>query len=93
MGDVHDWEKFLKEWQVADKIIESILSQFVFNHLRMLQTQKIKLIGFQKVTNGYEGSVLVGESFLSHEKWQRKLLSDFLLQFIFTFYEWLKLKK
>ena len=32
-------EKFLKEWQVADTIIESILSHFVFNHLQMTQTQ------------------------------------------------------
>ena len=33
--------KFLKEWQVRDKIIESILSQFAFNHLWLTQTQKI----------------------------------------------------
>ena len=33
--------EFLKEWQVADKIIESILSQFAFNHLWMTQAQKI----------------------------------------------------
>ena len=32
---------FLKEWQVTDKIIESILSQFAFNHLQMIQTKKI----------------------------------------------------
>ena len=31
--------KFLKEWQVTDKIIESIFSQFAFNHLQMTQTQ------------------------------------------------------
>ena len=34
-------EKFLKERQVKDKIIESILSQFAFNHLPMIQTKKI----------------------------------------------------
>ena len=33
--------KFLKEWQVKDKIIESILFQFAFNHLWLTQTQKI----------------------------------------------------
>ena len=33
--------KFLKEWQMRDKIIESILSQFAFNHLWMTQTQEI----------------------------------------------------
>ena len=32
---------FLKEWQVKDKIIESILFQFAFNHLWLTQTQKI----------------------------------------------------
>ena len=33
--------KFLKEWQVKDKITESIFTQFAFNHLRMTQTQKL----------------------------------------------------
>ena len=32
--------KFLNEWQVADKIIEWIFSQFAFNHLQMTQTKK-----------------------------------------------------
>ena len=40
-GDMYDWGKFLKEWQVRDKIIESVFSQFAFNHLWMTQTQKI----------------------------------------------------
>ena len=34
--------KFLKKWQVTDKIIEWTFSQFAFNHLRMTQTQKKK---------------------------------------------------
>ena len=33
--------KFLKEWQVTDKIIESIFFQYIFNLLQMNQTQKI----------------------------------------------------
>ena len=33
--------KFLKEWQVRDKIIESIFFQLTFNLLQMTQTQKI----------------------------------------------------
>ena len=33
--------KFIKEWQVKDKIIESIFPQFAFNHLQMTQTQEI----------------------------------------------------
>ena len=28
-------EKFIKEWQVKDKITGSIFSQFAFNHLQM----------------------------------------------------------
>ena len=34
-------EKFLKEWQVTDKIIEGIFMQFTFNLLQMTQTQEI----------------------------------------------------
>ena len=33
--------KFLKKWQVKDKIIELIFFQFVFNILQMTQTQEI----------------------------------------------------
>ena len=33
--------KFLKEWQVKDKIIESIFFQFTFNLLQMTQSQKL----------------------------------------------------
>ena len=33
--------KFLKEWQVTDKIIEWIFYQFTFNLLQMTQTQEI----------------------------------------------------
>ena len=33
--------KFLKEWQVTDKIIEWIFFQFTFNLLQMTQTQRI----------------------------------------------------
>ena len=33
--------KFLKEYQVTDKIIEWIFFQFTFNLLQMIQTQEI----------------------------------------------------
>ena len=49
---------------MADKIIESILSQFVFNHLRMTQTQKIIIHRVSKFTNGYEGMCMSGGKFL-----------------------------
>ena len=37
-GDVYEWGKFLKEWQVTDKIIKWIFMQFIFNILQMTQT-------------------------------------------------------
>ena len=40
-GDVYDWGKFFMEWQVTDKIIEWIVSQFTFNLLLMTPTQEI----------------------------------------------------
>ena len=52
--------KFLKEWQVRDKIIEWIFYQFTFNLFQMTQTQKISIVGFQKITNGYEGMCMNG---------------------------------
>ena len=52
-----------------------------------------KLIGFGKFTNGYEGKftndmrgcVWVGQRFLSHDKWQVKLLCDFFTIHILHF--------
>ena len=35
------WGKFLKEWQVTDKIIKWIFFQFTHNQLWMTQTQEI----------------------------------------------------
>ena len=37
---VYGGRKFLKEWQVTDKIIESFFFQYTFNLLQMTQTQK-----------------------------------------------------
>ena len=34
--------KFLKEWQMTDKIIEWIFVKFTFNFLRMTKTKKNK---------------------------------------------------
>ena len=53
---IHEWiwgmcmsgGKFLKEWQVTDKITESIFMQFIFNILQMTQTQKIITHGVSK---------------------------------------------
>ena len=40
-GDVYQWGKFLKEWQVTHKIIEWIVFQITFNLWQMTQTQEI----------------------------------------------------
>ena len=50
-------EKFLKEWQVTDKIIESIISQFAFNHLQMTQTQKIIICRVLKIHEWIWGEI------------------------------------
>ena len=38
---------------------------------------KKKIVGFQKSTNGYEGMCMSEKSFLSHDKWEIKLLRIF----------------
>ena len=93
-GDVYVRGKVLKEWQVKDKIIESIFSQFAFNHLQMTQTQKIiNSCGLEISQMDMRSCVWVRESFLSHDKWQIKLLGDLFYDSYLKFYEWLKLKK
>ena len=88
-------EKFIKEWQVKDKIIESIFSQFVFNHLQMTQTQEIYN------SYGLENSQMDMRSMCMSEgkfpkPWQ---VADKIIEWFsfynsyLTFYEWLKLKK
>ena len=48
---------------------------------------------FENSQMDMRGCVWVVESFLSHDKWKIKLLSDFFYKSYFTFYKWLKLKK
>ena len=86
-GDVYEGGKFLKPWQVTDKIIEWIFMQVTFNILRVTLTQKIRTHRVSKIHEWKH------ESFSSHDKWQIKLLSEFLCKSHSTFYEWLKLKK
>ena len=61
--------------------------------LWMTQTQKIITCRVSKIYKLCEGIVWVGETFLNHDKWQIKLLSESLCNSHSTFYEWLKLKK
>ena len=47
--------KFLKEWQVKDKIVEWIFFQFRFNLLQMAQTQEIITHRLSKHHAGWDG--------------------------------------
>ena len=130
--------KFLKPWQVTDKIIEWIFSQFTFNILWVTLTQKIITHRLSKIHEWFWGDVYswifetlwviifwvrvthkmlnvnwekihsiilsvtchglrnfpllihipskpwAGESFLSHDKWEIKLLSEFFSKFTFN---------
>ena len=94
--------KFPKPWQVTDKIIEWFILQVISYILWMTQTQEkmtcrvLKTLQMDMKGNSQmdmRGCVWVGPRFLSHDKWQVKLLSDFFYNSYFTFYKWLKLKK
>ena len=70
--------KFLEPWQVTDKIIEWIFSQFTFNILWVTLTQNIITHRVSKIHEWVWGDVYEqGQSFLSHDKWQIKLVSEF----------------
>ena len=89
-GCVWVGESFLKPWQVTDNIIEWIFMQFTFNILWVTLTQNI--ITRRVFKNSWmvlRGCVSVRESFLSHDKWQIILLSEFLYKSHSTFYKWL----
>ena len=83
---------FLKPWQVTDKIIESIFSQFTFNHLWMTQTQEIITHRVQKFTNGYKGLCMSGGKFPKPWQVTDKNIPRFVSNSHSTFYKWLKLK-
>ena len=82
--------KFLKPWQVTDKIIEWIFYTIHIQHLMSDSNSKNnKSQGFKNSRMDMRGSVWVGESFSSHDKWQIKLLSEFLYKSHSIFNEWL----
>ena len=62
-GDLYEWGKFIKPWQVMDNIIEWIFMQFTFNILWVTLTQKIITCRLQKFTNGYEWICMSGGKF------------------------------
>ena len=51
-GMCMSWGKFLKEWQVKDKITEWIFFLFTFNFLQMTQTQEIITCRVSKIHAG-----------------------------------------
>ena len=66
VSKIHEWfwgnvyeagEKFLKPWQVTDKIIEWIFSQFTFNILWVTLTQKIITHRVSKMHDWFWGDV------------------------------------
>ena len=84
--------KFPKPWQVTDKIIEWFILQFISYILWMTQTQEKITCRVLKIHKWIWGEIHkwiwgdvyeLGRRFLSHDKWQVNLLSDFFLQFIF----------
>ena len=56
-GDVDELGKFLKPWQVRDKIIEWIFSQFTFKILWVTLTQKIITHRVSKIHEWFWGNV------------------------------------
>ena len=76
-GVVYEWGKFLKPWQVTDKIIEWIFMQFTFNLLQMTQTQEIITHRVSTIHEWIWGVVYEWGSFLNHDKCRIKLLSEF----------------
>ena len=82
--------KFLKPWQVRDKIIEWIFSQFTFNILWVTLTKKIITHRVSKIHEWLWGDVYEqGKVSETHDKWEIKLLSEFFPNSHSTFYEWL----
>ena len=77
--------KFLKPWQVTDKIIESIFFQFTFNLLPMTQTQEIINCRVSKFTNGYEGMCMSRGKFLMEWQVTDKIIESIFFQFTFNF--------
>ena len=71
--------KFLKPWQVRDKIIEWIFFPIHIQHFMSDSNSKNNNPqGFENSWMDMRGCVWVGKSFLNYDKWQIKLLSKFL---------------
>ena len=76
--------KFLKEWQVTDKIIESIFFQFTFNLLQMTQTQKIITHRVLKIHKWIWGMCMNRGKFLKPWQVTDKIIEWIFFQFTFN---------
>ena len=85
--------KFLKPWQVRDKIIDVNFFPIHIQHFMSdSNSENNNLQGLENSWMDIWGWVWVGESFLSHDKWEIKLLSEFFPQFTFNIL-WVTLTK
>ena len=84
-GCVWAGESFLShdKWQII--LLSEFFPQFTFNFLWVTLTQKIITHRVSKNSRMVlRGCVWAGESFLSHDKWQIILLSEFFMQVTFN---------
>ena len=75
--------KFLKEWQVTDKIIEWNSFPILFNLLND-SNSKNNNSGFQKFTNAYEGMCMSEGKFLKPWQVTDKIIEWIFFQFTFN---------
>ena len=70
-----------------------LLSEFYAIHIQHFMSdsnsKNNNSYGFENSQMDMRGFVWMGESLLNHDKWQIKLLSEFLCNSHSTFYEWL----
>ena len=81
--DVYDGGKFIKEWQVENKIIESFFFPICIKPFTNdSNSRNNKLIGFGKFTNGYEELCMSEGKFSKPWQVTDKIIEWFILQFM-----------
>ena len=80
--------KFIKEWQVKNKIIESFFPICIQPFTNYSNSRNNKLIGFGKFTNGYEELCMSEGKFSKPWQVTDKIIEWFILQFI-TYILWM----
>ena len=86
--------KFIKKWQVRDKIIEWIFFQFTFNLLQMTQTKKIITCRILKIHKWIWGGMCMNRGkFLNDRQVTDKIIEWIVFQFIFNLLQMTQTKK